>query len=183
MKYINRPPLFKIKENDICAEVGVWKGDFSHCILGQNPKELHLIDPWLYQKEWGFYGKHNNLQRIEQEEMDSIYINVCNKFKNNNKVKIHRKFSTETEFSLHYFDWVYIDGDHSYSAVSKDLAHYYPLVKKGGYLCGDDYGLLGDEGPSRAVDEFVNKNNLKVEVIKDTFNEKIRWTPQFIIKV
>jgi cephalosporin hydroxylase len=51
---------------------------------------------------------------------------------------------------------VCIDGDHSYDAVKKDIQLYLPKVKRGGILCGHDYG--GNwEGVIRAVDEVVGK--------------------------
>ena len=36
----NRLPLCKLKDDFICAEIGVWRGDFSHEILKFKPKEL-----------------------------------------------------------------------------------------------------------------------------------------------
>ena len=101
-----RYPLKKINENDVCAEIGVWKGDFSAEILKHNPSELHLIDPWVhqdYKKMW---------YSIEQEKIDEIHNDVHKKFKNDSRVKMHRKFSTDVKFPDEYFDWVYIDGDH-----------------------------------------------------------------------
>lgn len=166
LKYINK----KSK----CAEVGVWKGHLSLEILKREPLELHLIDPWESQ------DVIKRCYSIEQSKMDQIYKNVLNDFGGRDEVTIHRKFSTEVFFPKHYFDWVYIDGDHSYNAVKKDLEFYYPLVKKGGYLCGDDYGLWlnipkegqgsdGGGGPKPAVDEFVSKYNLALEIVKDQF--------------
>lgn len=40
-----------------------------------------------------------------------------------------------------YFDLVFIDGDHSYAAVSADLKAATGLIKDGGILCGDDLEL------------------------------------------
>jgi hypothetical protein len=161
-----RYPLTKIKENDICAEIGVWKGSFSSKILKRKPSKLHLIDPW----------KHQNYKKmwysIEQEKMDKIYHSVQKRFADDNRVELHRSFSTEVEFPKEYFDWVYIDGDHTYPMVLKDLDFYYPLVKKGGFLCGDDYGWTSVDcpfGPKRAVNEFVKVHNAKIEIIKNQF--------------
>jgi hypothetical protein len=159
-----RLPITKLKENHICAEIGVWEGRFSAAILKRgNPKELHLIDPWVHQ------DYENRYYSIEQEEMDQKYNDVKQRFSNDDRVKIHRKFSTDVSFPEQYFDWVYIDGDHTYEMVLKDLMFYYPLIKKGGWLCGDDYGWGADRpdangGPKPAVDEFVALNNLEVEI-------------------
>ena len=35
-------------------------------------------------------------------------------------------------------DFIYIDGNHEYSIVEEDIRIWYPKVKIGGYLCGDD---------------------------------------------
>lgn len=156
-----RYPLKKINEGDICAEIGVWKGGFSAQILNRNPSELHLIDPWVhqdYKKRW---------YSIPQKSMDRIHDGVHEKFKNDSRVKIHRKFSTDVKFPDSYFDWVYIDGDHSYLMVLKDLEFYFPLVKSGGFLCGDDYGWKSVDcklGPKPAVDQFAKTHNLNLEI-------------------
>jgi len=163
-----QPTLKYVNEGDICAEIGVMKGDYSAQILKRKPKELHLIDPWVhqdYEKMW---------YSLPQEEMEKVYRGVKQRFTNDDRVFIHRKFSTETAFSEKYFDWVYIDGDHTYPAVLKDLEFYYPLIKEGGFLCGDDYGWSnvdcrkGGGGPQVAVDEFVTKNALKMKLLGPT---------------
>jgi predicted O-methyltransferase YrrM len=61
-------------------------------------------------------------------------------------------------FSDESLDWVYIDGDHSYEAVKRDLEAYYRVVKPGGFIAGDDYGAANGwfgDGVTRAVDEFA----------------------------
>ena len=40
------------------------------------------------------------------------------------------------------FDMVFIDADHRYSHVKRDLRDWWPKLKRGGIMCGDDY-----EGP------------------------------------
>jgi hypothetical protein len=170
----NQYALKYINKGDICAEVGVWQGHLSTEILEYNPAELHLIDPWVSQ------DVIKRCYSVRQEKMDKIYENVLNDFGKLNNVKIHRKFSTDVSFPKQYFDWVYIDADHSYDAVKKDLEFYYPLMKKGGYLCGDDYGLWvnkpkkgfgsdGGGGPKPAVDEFVKSHNLEIEIVKNQY--------------
>ena len=168
--------LTKIKENAICAEVGVWKGEFSSRILEKGPRELHLIDPWIHQDYIGRYYS------IKQGKMNAIHKGVVTKFQKDSRVTIHRKLSIEAEFPKEYFDWVYIDGDHSYEAVVKDLNHYYPMMKKGGFLCGDDYGRTDKncaKGPKPAVDEFAEARGLKLEAGVLGNDPK----PQFVIHV
>lgn len=54
------------------------------------------------------------------------------------------------------FDLCYIDGDHSYAAVRKDIEACRPLIKRGMFIGGHDYG--GDcPGVQKAVDEMLGK--------------------------
>lgn len=165
-----RYPLTKIKESDICAEIGVWRGNFAAEILVKSPRELHLVDPWVHQ------DYKNRLYSIEQQKMDRIYARVAQRFRDDDRVTIHRDFSTSVDFPAQYFDWVYVDANHSYEAALADLNHYYPRIKSGGYLCGDDYGHTDvncARGPKPAVDEFVAKYGLRLEIHQK--NQFVIW--------
>jgi predicted O-methyltransferase YrrM len=43
------------------------------------------------------------------------------------------------EHNLRAFDFIYIDGMHTYEQVKKDIKNYLPLLKKGGFIGGHDY--------------------------------------------
>jgi hypothetical protein len=158
-----------------CAEIGVDRGDFSSKILEVvQPKRLHLIDPWKHEEEdlyrnsrYGGLGPHG------QFVMDQRYNEVRDKFAEElrtRQVLIHRSYSNiaSEEFRDSYFDWVYIDGNHLYEFVKKDLILYYPKVKVNGYITGDDYGAQNnwwENGVQDAVDEFVSQRpDLTLEV-------------------
>lgn len=47
----------------------------------------------------------------------------------------------------HQYDYIFIDGDHSYAGAKRDLEMAIPLLAKGGILAVDDIGV-----PSGAVD-------------------------------
>jgi predicted O-methyltransferase YrrM len=61
-------------------------------------------------------------------------------------------------FPDHFFDFVFIDADHSFKAVVKDIVVWHPKVKPGGLLCGHDYGY--DVGVTEAVDLFFPDREL-----------------------
>jgi hypothetical protein len=162
-----RPSARKLKQRKLvlqhitktskCAEIGVWTGTFSKTILKHQPKELHLVDPWIHQN----YPKR--LYSIPQSDMDRIYDSVKEGFKDNAEVYIHRGTSEAVvgAFEDEYFDWVYIDGNHSYEFVKQDLELWSKKIKSGGWLCGDDYDM---PDVAKAVDEFsktflLKKNN------------------------
>jgi len=47
-------------------------------------------------------------------------------------------------FALGHFDWLYIDALHTYEAVLSDLRAWWPRLRDGGLLSGDDYGDMAD---------------------------------------
>lgn len=56
-------------------------------------------------------------------------------------------------------DYLYIDADHNYAAVALDLRLWFPHLKLGGLLLGDDYGP-GFPGVVQAWDEFERAHSL-----------------------
>jgi predicted O-methyltransferase YrrM len=52
------------------------------------------------------------------------------------------------------FDFVFIDADHSYEAVKRDITLWRPKVKPGGWLCGHDLDKP-HWGVRRAVEELL----------------------------
>jgi hypothetical protein len=155
-----------LPKGGVCAEIGVWKGDLSARILSiAQPRELHLIDPWMYQTGFGerLFG---GAVAKSQEDMDGIFESVKSRFKEIDLIKIHRGFSNEVAPQLQneMFDWVYVDGNHYYDYVLEDLNLYFPKVKRGGLLVGDDYmwtspELNGDRPVKRAIQDFITENN------------------------
>lgn len=148
------------------AEIGVWKGEFSSFLLKNvRPKKLHLIDPWCFMKEysWAWYG---GVIAKSQVDMNMIYHKIQQQFGSYPQVEIHRMRSFEAShlFSDPYFDWIYIDGDHTYEGVMEDLCAYFPKVKAGGLIIGDDYGL---ESVTRAVQDFCSSQIIKRIRIKN----------------
>jgi hypothetical protein len=166
-----------LPKNAIGVEIGVHLGDFSEQLLNRlNPKELHLIDPWKYEgsdtysKAW--YG---GLVKGGQAELDARYKSVLRRFRspiNAGRMHIHRGTSEEIgqNFSDEYFDWVYIDGNHLYEFVRKDLELYIKKLKVGGYIAGDDYieGDWWEGGVKKAVDEFITSKGVQLIEIKNT---------------
>lgn len=56
-------------------------------------------------------------------------------------------------FVDHSFDFIFIDANHTYEEVKKDIEAYLPKVKKGGVLAGHDYHPIWS-GVIKSVDEL-----------------------------
>lgn len=150
----------------IAAEVGVQIGLFSDQILREaRPKRLHLIDCWetyredinyLYDGCPGDQAKHDsNFEYVQRRFAKEIA---------RGQVELHRGYSAPMLQTLpeNYLDWVFIDANHSYEAVTEDLAAVLPKMKPGGVISGHDYINTPhwknlNYGVVEAVDEFCER--------------------------
>jgi predicted O-methyltransferase YrrM len=62
----------------------------------------------------------------------------------------------------HSLDFVFIDADHSDSAVTDDIACWQSKVKQGGWLGGHDYHPRKFPGVVSAVDRAFGRNSVRV---------------------
>lgn len=168
--------LRRLRKDSVCAEIGVYKGDFSTEILRVvRPAKLHLVDPWLFQPSPEFSRSwYGGVLGADQSNMDAIYHSVLEKFRPNivsGQVEVHRGKSADTysQFPDQYFDWIYVDGDHRYEGVMKDFEFFGPKVKFGGMIAGDDYENPGwwNGGVKKAVDEMLARRAYEKILIRD----------------
>ncbi|MHB1947017.1 MAG: class I SAM-dependent methyltransferase [Gammaproteobacteria bacterium] len=64
------------------------------------------------------------------------------------------------------FDVIFIDGDHAYTPVLKDIKNSLSLVKEGGIICGDDLNLQlhqvdANQTRQHAEDDFIKDEKAK----------------------
>jgi hypothetical protein len=150
-----------VSEDSVIVEVGVWKGEFSNLLYNKKPKEMILIDPWK-----SFPELTGRWYSTTQKEMDRIYNQVKNRFSQCKNVKIIREFSLNVILDSKA-DLVYIDGNHSYESVKKDLNHWWSQINTGGYMTGDDFNWSDKHckiGPKKAIEEFCKEKNAKLRV-------------------
>jgi FkbM family methyltransferase len=162
--------------NGVGVEIGVLRGEYSKLILERwHGGQLYLVDAWRHLDNY-----------IDMNGQDDKYhydclIKTCENIKPwQHRAHIVRMDSVASAnmFPDEYFDFVYIDADHSYEGVVRDMKAWWPKVKKGGLFCGDDYipddgdiwltiegqppVYAGKFGVRKAVNEFMAKNDLKV---------------------
>ena len=152
-----REELLRIlPQNGIVAELGVDEGGFSELILNIcNPHKLHLVDFWGSQR----YNQ-NKKKHVENKFKSQI---------NSGLVEINLGYSTEVwkKFKDNYFDWIYIDTDHSYQTTINELETWNSKVKDNGIIAGHDYIIRNWNGMVRygvieAVYEFCSKYNWEI---------------------
>jgi hypothetical protein len=150
------------------AEIGVLRANTAHRILVERPLLKHyMIDPWCVPEKGSSYDKSQdtNAQK-SQEQHDADYRKTVEltRFAGKRAVII-RKMSHEVidQFEDGFFDFVFIDGDHSYDGVKLDIKLWLSKVKKGGWIGGHDYDHPKLPGVKRAVDEAFTDKNIELD--------------------
>lgn len=171
-----RKLLLELPKGSVGVEVGVHLGDFSSRILSEvNPAKLFLVDPWMIFDSAEYSNALYGGKAAGQAEMDDRHESVVRRFQSEIKtgvVEIHRgTFRDLVEQNVSGFDWVYIDGDHTYEAVKADLTLALATIKRPGLICGDDLqtdNWWGDDVES-AVRKFCSRHQLQLTVIGNQF--------------
>lgn len=158
MKQDQMPSLTKAMtictENSIFVEIGTWKGDFAEALLKYTRcKKLYCVDPYRHFTNDEYPDAMNDLS---QQDFDTVYENVKTRLsKYGDRVEFIRRPSTDAAQLIadNTVDFAYIDGNHDYAYVDADIKAWYPKIKTGGYLCGDDVY-------SHNLEEHDSENNI-----------------------
>jgi len=158
--------LLKNRDQIIGLEIGCYAGVNAEYLLNSLPQlKLHGVDPYTPYVDWnGSYTCGNN-DSAEKQAMDRF-----SKFPD--RFTLH-KMTSDDAFNLFpddYFDFIFIDGLHTYEQVIVDCINYYPKIKTGGLFSGHDFNTIS--GVNKAVKEFANTNN---KTILQTENDVWYW--------
>lgn len=136
-----------LNDHSVIVEIGAYKGK-STCFIaeglrGKNSK-LYSIDTWF------------NDGGMRQARADTFPDFLKNISPCRDKIIPLRGFSFEIRRSWPFerkIDFLWIDGDHSYQGVKRDIEDWLPLVKNNCFVCFHDY--RDEAGVKRAVDEKI----------------------------
>lgn len=129
-------------QGGVCAEIGTSTGVFAKRIIeALKPRELHIFD-------------------IDFSRFDQA-------IRKHPGVAIHEGDSVRNLEKLpdDFFDFVYVDADHSYKSVKAEIAVLKRKVRNGGYLMFNDYTRWSisevlSYGVMSAVNEFLVEDNI-----------------------
>ena len=142
------------------VEVGSWKGRSTKALAMATEGVVYAVDNWK-----GSPGGDATELEAQAKGADTI----LDEFKRNlapeiaaGKVKIiHADHATaadavRAELGGNVAELVFIDGEHNYEAVKRDILNFIPLVKQGGLITGHDL-CPAHPGVQRAVAELLPK--------------------------
>lgn len=140
------------------VEMGVFDGRYSEVLLQNNPNlELWSVDCW---QVYDGYKDHRF-----QRSVDRAYARAVERLKPYN-CHIVKKFGMDAlaDFEDESLDFVYLDGNHQYKAISQDLPAWAKKVRIGGIVSGHDYYVTKSNkaGVIHAVDEYVAKHGYEL---------------------
>jgi len=153
-----------IKKPLVAAEVGVADGRNAFRMLKELEIErLYLIDSYPNYMD----GPYTRKGELQEAYYNAMFINIQGYL---SKVTMITRDSlyAATLFKNEFFDFVYIDGNHSYSQCKKDIEAWWPKVINGGILSGHDIGHIDYPGVSKAVDEFAKKHSKEIISVGDS---------------
>jgi predicted O-methyltransferase YrrM len=165
--------LAHLPKNMRVAEIGTQQGRYASDLLDHlEPRELHLIDPWIQHDDERYQRDGAN---AKQDTQDQFFNQVKDKFSqqiNAGQVIMHRAKSLDvvSSFPDGFFDMVYVDAMHFHDAVLADLLAYAPKIRPGGILAGHDFCEHQNSASKHfsvvsAVGVFVKRSQWSVAIV------------------
>jgi predicted O-methyltransferase YrrM len=114
-------------------EIGSFVGE-STVLFAQSFKKVIAIDPF----EADYDPQDPTSYLFEFDNVYQTYLDRITVYSNIETI-IDTSDDAVKELVGKEFDFVYIDGLHTYEGVKTDITNYLPLVKKGGVIGGHDY--------------------------------------------
>ena len=122
------------KKPKTILEIGAWTGSCT-VLFGNYVKEyggkVHSID--------NFNGSPGSAQAKYSKTARRRFFENLKTFGLEDVVVFHEGSSDDFVDLDIKFDFIFIDADHRYSQVKRDIENYYPKVSPGGILAGHDY--------------------------------------------
>lgn len=180
------------RKGAIFIEVGSWKG-YSTSFLGEVAKEyqgdVFCVDHWKGSPDLKHHMNIENCLEIFRYNMEELGLD-----------KYVHPMVMESVMAAKIFadgiaDLIFIDADHRYKGIKRDLEIWWPKVKVGGILCGHDFevfysrckdphlidAFLGEEfvrgmgvhpGIMKALYEFFDDTHVRVPNTRVWLKEK-----------
>ena len=137
-RYVLWTSLLQELDVSSMAEVGVYRGHFAARMLDEVPQleRYFMVDPWRHLEDW---NKPANKDDDVFEQYYAETMSLTQAHAGKRVVLRGRTVDVVDEIPDGDLDLVYIDGDHTLRGITTDLARWFPKVREGGFVAGDDF--------------------------------------------
>ena len=159
------------------AEIGVWKGHSISFLAGllkdKSDVEIYAVD--LFDETYKYTPTDSSANANIRKQVEIIYQIYQENLKRTNTREMitdvkGTSWEMASKFQDEQLDVAFIDADHSYESVKKDVTAWFPKVRKGGILSGHDY--VRGNTVAQAVNEMnttlFKPNGLKLVTDKES---------------
>lgn len=150
-------------EKSIFVEIGSWMGRSTSC-LGQLIQEsqkdikVYAVDTFEGSEEHTDIVKDIENQSTSLLELFKTNISICDVSDIITAVP-GKSLDIVSQFEDESIDFIFIDASHDYENVLADITAWYPKLKPGGLIAGDDYAPCWG-GVIQAVNEYFNNKTV-----------------------
>lgn len=148
----------------IACECGTAEGLFANTLMLRGIQKFYLVDKWEYTP--GQYGDGGFSQEWHQNNLLQVQDRML-PYKNSPQSYTILQGDTVAmaeQVPDNSLGMVYIDADHSYEGVLRDIEAYYPKLVTGGVMAFHDY-LSPDYGVQRAVEHWCTGSSYPLSAI------------------
>src|SRR6056297_928456 len=138
-----------IGKSSTVVEIGCYEGQSTR-IFAELCDKVIAVDPWK--------SGYDDNDILSNSNLEHAYGEFKKRTKDYKNIDVIRNTSIQAakEIEDNSIDAVYIDGEHTYTAVKNDIKTWLPKLKVGGILSGHDY-IQGWNDVIKAVDESIGK--------------------------
>lgn len=160
ISFLGLEQLVDKNKSMVGLEIGTYRGDGASWLLNNFPNlTLHGVDPYLPYADWNGAVNCSTQDIQDGKTVEQVATQKLAEAKTLGRFITNKKTSDEavSDYADEYFDFIFIDGLHTYEQVLIDCKNFYSKVKVGGIFAGHDYNTIYDV--RRAVDEFAKLQN------------------------
>ena len=150
----------KFSDDSIFVEIGSWMGRSTSClgqIIKQSKKNIRVFAVDTFE---GSEEHTDDIRNISTSlfELFQKNISLCEVSDIVTPIQ-GASLDVVSKFEDESIDFIFIDASHDYENVLADITAWYPKLKPGGLIAGDDYSLCWG-GVIQAVNEYFKDNTV-----------------------
>ncbi|MBX3462119.1 MAG: class I SAM-dependent methyltransferase [Planctomycetes bacterium] len=155
-------------EQPVAVEIGCWQGKSSVCIARglrrKNRPRLCCVDPFDASGDGASAGAYAERAQGLPGPLRQVFEQNLRDAGVHDVVEVQQGLSHQRARQWRgAIDLLFLDGDHAYEAVARDVADWAVHVRPGGYLALHDVVHPVHTGPRRVVDDLLRGDPRWVE--------------------